>query len=63
MTASACSWAGLRLPAELMEAGRIGQGHRQAQGVRQLLGQGQGLVAPPQGLVRIAQAPTAPGAA
>ena len=48
---------GLPFPAELMEAGRISPGIRQAKGVRQLLGQGQRLVGRSQGLVWIAEMP------
>ena len=61
MAASARSWVSVPLPAELMEPGRKEQGIRQAEGVRQLLGQRQRLVAPLQGLVRIAQPPQGHG--
>ena len=44
-----------------MQPGRIVQGSRQADGVRQLLGQGEGLVAPREGLVWIAEQPQGPG--
>ena len=47
----------LPFPAELRDPGRQEQGEPQAEGVRQLPGQRHGLVAPLQGLFRIAQPP------
>ena len=61
MAASARSWVSCPLPAELMEQGRKVQSRRQAEGVRQLPGQRQRLVAPLQGLVWIAQQPQGHG--
>ena len=58
---SARSWASLPLPAELMEPGSKVQGISQTKGVRQLLGQGECLLASLQGLVRIAKIPQGPG--
>ena len=54
MTASARSWVSGHSRRKLMEPGRKEQGACQAEGVRQLSGQRQGLVAPLPGLVRIA---------
>ena len=45
------------LPAELPEMGSKVKGESQAKGVRQLLGQGERLAAPLQGLLRIAKQP------
>src|SRR5262245_64435422 len=45
-----------------MQHGRIVEGSRQAEGVRQLLGQGDRLITPPEGLVWIAELPEGPGA-
>jgi len=45
----------LPLPAELMEPGVATYGKRQTEGVRQFVGEGERLIAPLQGLVRIAQ--------
>ena len=47
----------LTLPAELIEYGSKIQSKSQAKGVRELLSQGERLVAPLQGLVRIAKEP------
>ena len=44
-----------------MQHGRIIQGSRQAEGVRQLLGQRDRFVAPREGLFRIAELPEGPG--
>ena len=44
-----------------MNPGRPGQGNSQAKRVRQLLSYGESLVAPPEGLVRIAQRPQGQG--
>jgi hypothetical protein len=44
-----------------MHEGRIVEGSRQADGVRQLLGEGNCLVAPREGLVWIAELPEGPG--
>src|SRR5262249_16093658 len=44
-----------------MQHGRIVEGSRQAEGVRKLLGQGDRLLTPPEGLVWIAKLPEGPG--
>jgi hypothetical protein len=48
---------GIRLPPQLMERRHGVLGTRQTEGVLQLLGAGQHLMAPRQGLIRIAQQP------
>src|SRR5262249_50000067 len=53
---------GVSLPTGVMQHGRIVEGSRQAEGVRQVLGQGDRLVAPCEGLVWIAELPEGPGA-
>ena len=50
----------LPLPAQLMQAGRVVEPPRQGIRVLQVLGQGQRLVRPRQGLLRIAQEPQGP---
>ena len=52
---------GLHLPAELMERGRIVERKSEALGVRLRLGQGECLVAPCDGLIRIPKQPQRPG--
>src|SRR5882762_9648511 len=47
----------LPLPPELMDPGGKGEGIRQAERMREILGQGQCLLAPPEGLVRIPKQP------
>jgi hypothetical protein len=57
-----CALLGSRsLPAKVMQQGCIVKSRRQADGVRQLLGQGESLVAPGEGLVWIAEQPQRPG--